>query len=80
MILVAARIIIPSVYLPTLPTLFKIPTANTISIVRARPDIPEYPNKEYYILETINQVYSANKPPGEALEETGAKSARALKC
>lgn len=80
MILVAARIIILSVYLPTLPTLFKIPTANAVSIVRARPDIPEYPHMEDYILETINQVYSAAKRPEEALEETAAKSARSLKC
>jgi ABC-type glycerol-3-phosphate transport system substrate-binding protein len=79
MILAVALIIIVSVYLPTLPTLFKIPTANAISIVRARPNISEYPHMEDYILEAINQVYNGTKRPEEALEEAAAKSARALK-
>lgn len=80
MILVATLIIILSAYLSTLPTLFKIPTANAVSIVRARPNIPEYLHMEDYIQkQSTNQAYSATKRPDEALEDAAANFARALK-
>ena len=49
-----------------------------LSIARARPNIPEYPQISEHILEAINQVYNGTKQPEEALDEAAAKSARAL--
>jgi multiple sugar transport system substrate-binding protein len=49
-----------------------------LSIARARPNIPEYPQISEYILGAINQVYNGTKQPEEALDEAAAKSARAL--
>jgi multiple sugar transport system substrate-binding protein len=51
---------------------------STLSIARARPNIPEYPQIEVDILEAINQVYNGTKQPEEALDEAAVKSARAL--
>jgi multiple sugar transport system substrate-binding protein len=51
---------------------------STLSIARARPNIPEYPQISEYILEAINQVYNGTKQPEEALDEAAAKSARAM--
>ncbi|MDQ4012557.1 MAG: extracellular solute-binding protein [Thermoproteota archaeon] len=51
---------------------------STLSIARARPNIPEYPQIEVDILEAINQVYNGTKQPEEALDEAAAKSAGAL--
>ncbi len=73
MILMVALIITSSLYLCTLPTLFKIPTANTTSIVRARPNIPEYSQMEDHILQAINQVYSGADQPEEALDEAAGQ-------
>ncbi len=49
-----------------------------LSIARARPNIPEYPQISEHILEAINQVYNGTKQPEEALDEAAAKSAEAL--
>jgi multiple sugar transport system substrate-binding protein len=49
-----------------------------LSIARARPNIPEYPQISENILEAINQVYNGTKQPEEALDEAAAKSAEAL--
>jgi multiple sugar transport system substrate-binding protein len=49
-----------------------------LSIARARPNIPEYPQISDNILEAINQVYNGTKQPEEALDEAAAKSAKAL--
>jgi multiple sugar transport system substrate-binding protein len=51
---------------------------STLSIARARPNIPEYPQIEEDILAAINQVYNGTKQPEEALDEAAAKSAEAL--
>jgi multiple sugar transport system substrate-binding protein len=51
---------------------------STLSIARARPNIPEYPQIEEDILGAINQVYNGTKQPEEALDEAAAKSAEAL--
>jgi multiple sugar transport system substrate-binding protein len=51
---------------------------SSLSIARARPNIPEYPQISEYILEAINQVYNGTKQPEEALDEAAAKSAEAL--
>jgi multiple sugar transport system substrate-binding protein len=49
-----------------------------LSIARARPNIPEYPQIEAHIREAINQVYNGTRQPEEALDEAAAKSAEAL--
>ena len=49
-----------------------------LSIARARPNIPEYPQISEHILEAINEVYNGTKQPQEALDEAAAKSAEAL--
>jgi multiple sugar transport system substrate-binding protein len=49
-----------------------------LSIARARPNVPEYPEISEYILEAINQVYNGTKQPEEALDQAAAKSAEAL--
>jgi multiple sugar transport system substrate-binding protein len=51
---------------------------STLSIARARPNIPEYPQIEEDILGAINQVYNGTKQPEQALDEAAAKSAEAL--
>ncbi len=49
-----------------------------LSIARARPNIPEYPEIAENLLQAINQVYNGTKQPEEALDEAAAKSAEAL--
>ena len=49
-----------------------------LSIARARPNIPEYPEIAENLLQAINQVYNGTRQPKEALDEAAAKSAEAL--
>ena len=49
-----------------------------LSIARARPNVPEYPQMAEHIRQAIEQVYNGTKEPKEALDEAAVKSAKDL--
>jgi multiple sugar transport system substrate-binding protein len=49
-----------------------------LSIARARPNVPEYPQMAEHIRQAIEQVYNGTKEPKEALDKAAVKSAKDL--